>query len=546
MQPLLEASSDICHVAREYFGYQSLRPGQEVAIRSVVSGRDTLAIMPTGAGKSAIYQISSLLIPGPSVIVSPLIALQHDQMEAINARRAGTAAIVNSLMSEKEREHSFAALESGGVDFIFMAPEQFANSETLERIRRVNPSLFVVDEAHCVSEWGHDFRPDYLRLGDIVEALGHPRVLAMTATAAPPVRDEIITRLGLADPNVIVRDFDRPNIWFGVQHFHDEQAKRQALVGGVLECERPGIVYVATHQHAEEVAAELRAAGVRAVHYHAGMRADEREAAYESFMNDTSEVVVATTAFGMGIDKPHVRFVFHYDVSESLDAYYQEVGRAGRDGEPARAVLFYLSDDLNLRRFLGTSGHLDPEDVERVARAVQRARGPISRRELAQQTKLSQAKVAATLNWLDEIGVLEVQPTGEVVSLRRHGSLHKAAVEAAHLQEQRREFEQSRIEMMRGYAEESGCRRQFLLNYFGEELADPCGNCDDCEAGKSEEHLPTDMPYPLNSRVRHRLLGDGLVMRYEDDTMVVLFDEVGYKTLAVPLVVESSLLEPLT
>ncbi len=542
MQPVLDAATDLQEVARTYFGYTFLRAGQEAAIRSVVEGHDTLAVMPTGSGKSAIYQIASLLIPGPTVIVSPLIALQHDQVEAINARRAGTAAVLNSRLGVREREEFFEGLESGDLDFIFLAPEQFANEDVLDHIRAVGPSLFVVDEAHCISEWGHDFRPDYLHLGEVVEVLAHPRVLAMTATAAPPVREEIVERLRMRDARVVVRDFDRPNIWLGVEHFHDEQTKTNALIERVVAAEKPGIVYVATHAHAEAVADELRQAGVRARHYHAGMHGEERTEAYDQFMAREIDVIVATIAFGMGIDKPDVRFVFHYDVSDSVDSYYQEIGRAGRDDKPARAILFYRQEDLNLQRFLGSSGHLDVRQVVRVARAVDAADGPSDRRNLARDTHLSQAMAAAALTWLEHAGVVGVLPTGEAVATRKHADVERAAREAVELQERRRQFEHSRIDMMRAYAEGTNCRREYLLTYFGEEIDDPCGNCDNCDAGRSLPENAQNEPFPINSRVTHEKWGAGMVLRYEGDTVVVLFDAVGYKTLDVALVVQQHLL----
>jgi ATP-dependent DNA helicase RecQ len=532
----------IRHLARERFGYESLRAGQEAAIKALLSSHDTLAVMPTGSGKSAIYQLAGILMPGPTVVISPLIALQRDQVESIARQDVGKAAVVNSTVPTAERQEVFEALEEEELEFLFLAPEQFNNPETLERLQHSKPSLFVVDEAHCISEWGHDFRPDYLRLGSAIAALGHPRILALTATAAPTVREEIIERLGMRDPQVIVQGFDRPNIWLSVKQFDDEAEKQQALLKWAVRAKKPGIVYVATRKKAEEVAEALCDKGVKAIFYHAGMKAKEREEAQAAFMNDEAEVIVATTAFGMGVDKPNVRFVFHHDISDSVDSYYQEMGRAGRDGEKALAILFYCPDDLNIRRFLASSGQVDAEEVEQVAAVVQEQDEPIKRRDLREQTGLSQAKVATALSRLEEVGVVEMLPTGEVVESEQPPEVSEAAQEAVRAQERYQHYLRSRLEMMRGYAEVRDCRREYLLNYFGEKQGKPCGFCDNCKAGVVVEDSASK-PFPLSSRVVHSSWGEGLVMRYEGDKMVILFDEVGYKTLDVDMVKQRGLLK---
>ncbi|HST89988.1 MAG TPA: ATP-dependent DNA helicase RecQ [Ktedonobacterales bacterium] len=533
----------IRRTAHDVFDYDRLRPGQEAAIQSIVEGRDTLAVMPTGSGKSAIYQIAGTLLPGPTVIISPLIALQRDQVEAIEAQDAGRVALMNSTLSADERRETFAALHGRKLDFILLAPEQFAADDTLERVRAARPALFVVDEAHCISEWGHDFRPEYLRLGAVIATLGHPAVLALTATASPPVRAEILERLGMRDARVIVRGFDRPNIWLGVERYEDEPAKLRALIERVGEAERPGIVYAATRRHAEEVAAALRERGVVAAHYHAGLKADERERIQDDFMEDRVEVIVATTAFGMGVDKANVRFVYHYDISDSVDSYYQEIGRAGRDGEPAEAILFYRPADLGLRRFFAGGGQVSADEVTRVAECVREHPGPMDPKEIQEETGLSQTKLMTAINRLEEIGVVAVLPTGEVEMAEQPPDLGEAAEEATAAAARYKQFSRSRIAMMQGYAEVHDCRREYLLNYFGEELDDPCGYCDNCEAGITVAEDEAHEPFPINSRVRHKTYGEGLVQRYEGDKMVVLFDDVGYKTLAVALVTENGLLE---
>jgi ATP-dependent DNA helicase RecQ len=528
-------------IAREKLGYEELRPGQEGAITEVLAGHDTLAVMPTGAGKSAIYQIAGAIIPGVTVVVSPLIALQQDQVEAIVEMDAGGAALLNSTLPATEREEALDEFEQGATEFLFLAPEQFANEETFARVQASKPSLFVVDEAHCISEWGHDFRPEYLRLGTVIEALAHPRVLALTATASPPVRREIVERLGMSDPRIVVRGFDRPNIRLAVEGYSDDGDKRQALIERVLDAPKPGIVYAATRKNAEELATALVKQGVNAVAYHAGMAGGERTRIQEAFMSDAADVIVATIAFGMGVDKLNVRFVYHLDVSESVDAYYQEIGRAGRDGDPAEAILFYRPEDLNLRRFLAGSGQVDAEQMTRVAEAVQDAAEPLEVEKIGEETELSQTKVMIALNRLEEVGAVDMLPSGTVVATA-NGDVADAADAAAEAQENLRKFARSRIEMMRGYADMNGCRREYILNYFGEVYTPPCDNCDNCLAGLSGVNPPSTQPFPINGKVMHKIWGPGLVMRYAGDTMVVLFDCVGYRTLAVDLVMREGLL----
>src|SRR5215217_662322 len=282
-------------------GFEALRPGQREAIESTLAGRDTLAVMSTGSGKSAIYQIAGLLIPGATVIVSPLIALQRDQVEALRERATGGAAQLNSSIGRAEREEALAELAEDALEFLFLAPEQLGNADVLAELAVARPSLLVVDEAHCISEWGHDFRPEYLRLGAAVEALGRPTVLALTATAAPPVREEIVERLGLRDANVVVRGFDRPNLRLEAETFFGDEGGRRrdrALVEQVAAAPSPGILYVATRRRAQELAAALEERGVRARHYHGGMAARPRHAVQEAFMDDEIDVVVAVGEAG--------------------------------------------------------------------------------------------------------------------------------------------------------------------------------------------------------------------------------------------------------
>jgi ATP-dependent DNA helicase RecQ len=534
--------------------------------------------MPTGYGKSAIYQVAALelhrRLKRPTVVVSPLISLQEDQLDRLREELGPQAAVaVNSSHSAAEQERAWQAVESGDATFLYVAPEQLAKSSTVERIAALDIALFVVDEAHCVSSWGHDFRPDYLRLGEVREHLGNPATAALTATAAPPVREEIVARLRLQDPMLLVRGFDRPNISLDVLREQEDKDKRRAvirqateLVGGLRESGPAsagsnggsggsgpvgsGLVYAAKRKDTEKYAAKLVKNGVRAEAYHAGRTAAERESVHQQFLDGQLDVVVATTAFGMGIDKPDVRFVLHADIPESLDSYYQQLGRAGRDGAPAVGVLHYRAEDLGLRRFFATHKP-DEERLLAVLTVLRDAGAPVLRPALAEQTGIPARTLTGLLNQLQETGAVKVGKRG--VRLRRKADLGQVVGRAVELAEARERMDKSRIEMIRGYAETDGCRRQFLLGYFGEDLPEPCGNCDTCEDGSadpspSEENDGSAAagdaePFPLNSRVEHSEWGPGLVMRHDDDTLTVLFEQEGYKTLSRKTVLERGLLE---
>ena len=476
--------SKIVEVAREQVGFEDLRPGQEEAIRSIVDGRDTLVVQPTGSGKSAIYQIAGLMIKGLTIVVSPLIALQKDQLDAIKQQDAAEAVVFNSTLKVAEQREALEKLDSGQLEYVFLAPEQLHKPEMVERLRAAKPSLFVVDEAHCVSEWGHDFRPDYLNLGSVIEKLGHPVVLALTATAAPQVRDEIVQRLCLRDPKVHVHGFDRPNISLRVDQFSTEDDKREAMIRRISYADKPGIVYVSTRKDAEAIMAALAEQGVAAVFYHAGMRAVEREQIHERFKAGDAEVIVATNAFGMGVDKADVRFVYHHGISESLDAYYQEIGRSGRDGEPAEAVLFYRPEDTNLHKFHAAAGKLEARNLEQLVQAIDKEDGPVAQDTLIENSDLSKRKVVSALQRLEDVGAIETLPTGEV-QLAPNTNITEAAEAAAEQHAQFKDLKRQRLEQMQAYAELLTCRREFLLRYFGDDFTGPCGNCDNCNGGST-------------------------------------------------------------
>ena len=357
-------------VLKEIFGFDSFRPGQEEVIRAVLDGRDTLAVMPTGGGKSLCYQVPALMGEGLTVIVSPLISLMKDQVDSLLQSSVEGAATLHSGLDAEERWEVEKKIRTGEIRLLYVAPERLRSLEFVLALRRAGVGLFVVDEAHCISEWGHDFRPDYLFLPRVVRDLGSPPVLALTATATPRVRQDILRSLRMREPEVVVTSFNRPNLTYRVLPAKEKKDKLPLILEVIRNSPPPGIVYGTTRKECEEIAASLKRAGVDAAHYHAGMGAAERSSVQERFMTDELDVVVATIAFGMGVDKPNVRFVVHASVPGSLPAYIQEAGRAGRDGEESECVVLYRGADLGRRKRLVTINAAGAGEAESFFRAL--------------------------------------------------------------------------------------------------------------------------------------------------------------------------------
>ena len=521
--------------AREVFGWDDLLPGQAEAIDAVVSGRDTLVVFPTGAGKSAVYQIAGCELGGTTVVISPLLALQRDQIDSIDAAPDAPAAVaLNSRTGAAAKKAAWAAIEGPDAVYAFLAPEQLANAEVFDRLAKADVRLVVIDEAHCVSAWGHDFRPDYARIGDAIEALGHPPVLALTATASAPVRDDIVSSLGMREPHLEVRGMDRPEIHMAVRRHEHDADKRRAVVADVQDAGGPALLYVATRKGTDSYAEELRELGLRAAAYHGAMAQKKRDEVHSAWSAGELDVVVATSAFGMGVDKSDVRLVVHADVTESLDSYAQEIGRAARDGQPARAILHYRAEDFSLRSFFA-GGHTKRADIAGVWDVLQRTSTPVRAKDIAVESGRSVRAIGRVLNQLVACELAVSGPDG--VSALAKVSAGDAVSAVRERDEAEERIRASRIEIMRGYAETTHCRRRALLEYFGVETPSQCASCDRCDAGAVVPVEPATEDAEsggirIDSTVEHGEFGTGTVMAIEDDRLTVFFADHGYKVLA--------------
>jgi ATP-dependent DNA helicase RecQ len=514
-----------------------LREAQADALRRLRDA-DTLLVARSGAGKTAVYAIATLMSGRLSVVVSPLLALQRDQVDALRAAGLRAGAVSSARGAARQRKTLEAAAD-GDLDVLLLAPEQLSRPAVTQALGRADIGLLVVDEAHCVSEWGHDFRPDYLHVAAAGKALGSPRVLALTATASEHVRSEITSRLGMREPRVLVHDADRPNIWLGARPSASEDQRDAAAVDAAVATAGAGIVYARTRRHVEELTRRITGAGRPAAGYHAGMATRERERTQDEFLSGRSDLVVATSAFGMGVDRPDVRFVLHAGPPPSLDAYYQEVGRAGRDEEPALAVLFHRPDDIGLNHYLRSGGGPRPATLRSVLAAVEA--GPAPRPELVARSGIAARTLSRVLAELGSVGA--VQEDAGIWS--RSGDQGPDAVVRAVTDERERRtaLDRSRVELVRTYADTTDCRRRVLLELLGEHRRDICGACDSCDVGTSSSVEHTALR--PGQRVEHEAWGTGVVSVVEADRVTVLFDERGYVTLDLAISLESCVLTPL-
>jgi ATP-dependent DNA helicase RecQ len=477
-------SVELQEALRRHFGYGAFRKGQEEVVRAVLSGRPTIAILPTGAGKSLCYQLPALLLEGTTVVVSPLVALMKDQVDALRARGIA-AAFVNSSLAEGERQEAQSALRRGEYRLVYVAPERFKSPSFLSALASVKVPLLAVDEAHCISAWGHDFRPEYQQLAKAREAVRAERVLALTATATPEVRRDIADALELRNPQVFVAGFDRPNLFVEVLRASGDKDKLGRLItlargGG------PGLVYAATRKNVEKIVAALRSAGIDALGYHAGMRDEERTSTQESFVRGDAAIVVATNAFGMGIDRADIRFVVHFDTPRSVEAYYQEIGRAGRDGKESYALLLFNFADVMMQRRMIDAGRPSRELVEKAWEAARRLRrGTVD--ELSRECGVSSAELSGVLKLLESAGHFERARGREGQFVAATPSVPAAELSVDfELLELRVARERQMLDRMVRFSDTRGCRRQNLLRYFGDPDAPrSCTACDACAGSRA-------------------------------------------------------------
>jgi ATP-dependent DNA helicase RecQ len=473
------------------FGLRSLRPGQEEVIRAVLSGQDTLAVMPTGSGKSLTYQLPSLIVNGPTIVVSPLIALIEDQVAKMQALGVPIARI-DSTLTPKQRAAELDALAEhpGTRKLVIITPESVSTPPVIERLRPARVGLFVVDEAHCVSQWGHDFRPSYLALRRTIAELGRPPVLALTATATLKVADDIVTQLALRDPAVTRISFHRANLAFEVRRLGGEDDKLRVLGTLLQHLRRPGLIYCATTKAVDELYVALRRAKLPALRYHGKMTPKERETEQDEFMRPgRANLMVATNAFGLGVDKPDIRYILHYHLPGSPEAYVQEAGRAGRDGQPARCLLLYAPDDIAIQEHFIEDAHPTKAAARTVADALY-AWSDTGRevvvKDLATSIGIGEKRVRVILSVLEAMGVAQEGKQGHWEGVEPRPTREQLD-EAAAVFDARRVSDRRRLDSMIGYVNTKVCRALHLRQYFGELDAQPCGRCDVCRGGVIDE-----------------------------------------------------------
>lgn len=404
------------NLLKRYYKFDEFRPGQEEIIQSILDGRDTLAVMPTGGGKSLCYQLPALLMDGITLVLSPLIALMKDQVDALR-KRGVAATFINSSLTEKEIKKRTGEAMEGKIKILYIAPERL-NSGFSSVLREMPVGLAAIDEAHCVSTWGHDFRPDYRVIKERIESLPRrPIVAAFTATATPEVRRDITERLGLKKPQIFVKGFNRPNLCFFASGWLSEFARDSEVLRLAKALPKPGLVYVGKRDKAEELAVYLTESGIPALPYHAGLKTDERTMIQEAFMKERTSVIVATIAFGMGIDKADVRFVIHAGMPGTLERYYQEAGRAGRDAKPATCVLLHSGGDSALQNYFIRKNYED---------AIERGK-----------------------------------PESEALEVR--------------------DLKYQKLKQMEAYVMANACKRKIILDYFGDESGRENKNCQGCD-----------------------------------------------------------------
>jgi ATP-dependent DNA helicase RecQ len=483
----------------KYFGFREFREPQGEVISEILNGQDVFVVMPTGGGKSLCYQLPAILLEGVTVVVSPLVALMKDQVDALAARGL-SATLINSTISIGEQQQRIRRMRDGEFKLVYIAPERFRSRSFLQALGQITIGLFAIDEAHCISQWGHDFRPDYFRLGSVLEELGRPQVAAFTATATPEVRTDIVKRLGLENPSVFVAGFARPNLRFQVSETERESEKFNRL-RELIRRHRTGIVYCATRKRVDQVSQELKSWGIRVVSYHGGIDDAAREDAQNQFTQTDCDVAVATNAFGMGIDRADIRFVVHFEIPGSLEAYYQEAGRAGRDGEPAECELLFNYADTRIQDFFINGSNPSVELIRNVyllLRNMANEQGEIERsiHDIAARVdhENNEMAVHAAITILDRHGVIDrYDIPGKRIRgtrlLRRDLQPLQLPIDIAALRE-KEQRDRAKLKAMVDYAYGRECRQKTILRYFGDSSFTSCGACDRCSSVRGNNLRP--------------------------------------------------------
>jgi ATP-dependent DNA helicase RecQ len=559
-------SAEITAALHRYFPrLRSFLPGQRESLEGVIEGRDVIAVLPTGGGKTLVYQLAGLLLEGTTVVATPLIALMQDQVRRLREDSHLPVAALSGSLRGGEREAVLADLADGAYGFVFSTPEQLSRPDVRAALARCRIDLFCVDEAHCISEWGFDFRPAYRELAAAKHAMGRPPVLALTATAPETVRRDVARELGLDDPLVVARGFDRSNLHFSVVRVTDPDRRERQLYEILNAVETPAVVYCTTRRESEVTAMALLELASTAAprgrlqvgHYHGGMDRQTREAVQDAFLADDLDVLCATSAFGMGIDKRDIHTVIHRTMPDSVESYWQEAGRAGRNGDPSDCVLMFRSEDRAAHEHLHRRSRPSMSTLAKMVHVTSKVQHATPTDDVIARVcgiaEVARSGAVSLIEDLDRFGYLTHFKTG----IRWRGDPQTAMDELARHHERQVDIEWSRLDMVAAYAETSGCRRRFLLNYLGDEYhAELCLRCDNClriaeqrsvddwdpDAERDRITASRSGPFAPGEQVVHPQWGAGTVQRIEGEVVVVRFDAVGYRSMHTPTVVERGLL----